>query len=146
MENRVNESLRKQVAERAYHVCEYCLVHEDDVFWGCETDHIISRKHEGPTTLDNLAWSCACCNRNKGTDIATLLGEPPRLVRLFHPRTNLWREHFQLQAARIENVSEIGAATSKLLKLNEDVRIKERHSLEQIGRFPTIGALARMKE
>ena len=40
----VSEQLRRQVAERAYHVCEYCLIHENDTFWDCHVDHIISRK------------------------------------------------------------------------------------------------------
>ena len=30
MASDVSERLRQEVAERAYHVCEYCLVHEDD--------------------------------------------------------------------------------------------------------------------
>src|SRR5947208_9768365 len=34
MASHVSERLRRQVAERAYHVCEYCLIHEDDTFWG----------------------------------------------------------------------------------------------------------------
>ena len=146
MNNKRNPDLRNRVAERAYHVCEYCLIHEDDVFWGFETDHVISRKHGGPATLDNLAWACACCNRNKGTDVGTLVGNPARLTRLFHPRRDAWAEHFVLQQAEIEGSSDIGAGTSKLLKLNEPVRLKERQSLRQVGRYPTVEALARMKE
>lgn len=42
MASEVSERLRRQVAERAYHVCEYCLIHEDDTFWGSQVDHIIS--------------------------------------------------------------------------------------------------------
>lgn len=56
----VSQRLRRRVAERAYHVCEYCLIHEDDTFWGCQVDHIISRKHGGVTEPGNLAWACAC--------------------------------------------------------------------------------------
>ena len=36
MASDVSERLRQEVAERAYHVCEYCLVHEGDTFWGCQ--------------------------------------------------------------------------------------------------------------
>jgi len=146
MKNKGHSGLRQQVAERAYHVCEYCLIHEDDVFWGFETDHVISRKHDGPTTLDNLAWTCACCNRNKGTDVGTLVGNPARLTRLFHPRQDAWAEHFVLQQVVIEGLSDIGVGTSRLLKLNEDARLKERRGLQLVGRYPTIEALARMKE
>jgi len=34
----VSEALRRLVADRAYHVYEYCLVHEADVYHGCEVD------------------------------------------------------------------------------------------------------------
>jgi hypothetical protein len=146
MSNNSIQSLRKLVAERGYHVCEYCLIHEDDVFWGFEMDHIISRKHGGLTVLDNLAWTCACCNRNKGTDIGTLAGEPPRFTRLFHPRQDVWSEHFVLQQIEIESLSDVGAGTAKLFKLNDDTRLKERHNLKLAGRYPTVEALARLKE
>jgi 5-methylcytosine-specific restriction endonuclease McrA len=104
MASDVSEALRQQVAERAYHVCEYCLIHEDDTFWGCQVDHIISRKHSGPTEPANLAWACACCNNHKGSDLGTLVGDPPQLFRLFHPRTDRWGQSFQLNGVRIETV------------------------------------------
>jgi hypothetical protein len=43
MSSEVNAHQRATVAERAYHVCEYCLLHEDDTYWGCQIDHIISQ-------------------------------------------------------------------------------------------------------
>jgi hypothetical protein len=146
MNNLGHPNLRKQVADRAYHVCEYCLIYEDDAFWRFEIDHIISRKHDGPTAPANLAWACACCNRNKGTDIGTLAGKPARMMRLFHPRQDAWAEHFVLQQVEIDGLSDIGTGTAKLLKLNESVRLKERHDLRQVGRYPTVEALARMRE
>jgi hypothetical protein len=33
MASDVSDRLRRQIIERAYHVCEYCLVHEDDSFY-----------------------------------------------------------------------------------------------------------------
>lgn len=63
MASEVSERPRQQVAERAYHVCEYCLLHEDDTFGGCQVDHIISRKHMGATELTNLAWAFAPSSR-----------------------------------------------------------------------------------
>jgi|DewCreStandDraft_4_1066084.scaffolds.fasta_scaffold222393_2 hypothetical protein len=146
MSTDVTGRLRQLVAERAYHVCEYCLVHEDDTFWGFEADHIISRKHGGATTSENLAWACACCNSAKGSDIATLIGNPPRLSALFHPRQHRWAECFQLAGITLEPLNDPGAATQKLLQLNHDSRVEERRLLAQAGRYPTVEALARMKE
>jgi len=146
MASDATERLRWQVAERAYHVCEYCLIHEDDTFWGCQLDHIISRKHGGATEPGNLAWACACCNNTKGSDLGTLVGQPPQLLRLFHPRTDLWSGCFLLNGVRIAPANSIGEGTVRLLQLNHDNRLRERETLADAGRYPTIEALARMKE
>ncbi len=146
MSSEVNAQQRRLVADRSYHVCEYCLLHEDDTFWGCQIDHIISRKHGGNSDVDNLAWAYACCNNYKGSDIATLVGQPPLLSRLYHPRTDRWSECFRLNGYRIEAHNAPGAATEKLLQLNQESRLRERAALGQTGRYPTIEALARMKE
>jgi hypothetical protein len=146
MSTAVSDRLRREVADRAYHVCEYCLIHEQDTFWGCQVDHIISRKHAGPSEAENLAWACACCNNTKGSDLGTRVGQPPELVRLFHPRSDRWAGCFQLIGVRIEPTNPVGKATVKLLQLNHDSRWRERQVLALVGRFPSIEALARMKE
>lgn len=146
MSRDVSESLRQFVADRAYHVCEYCLIHEDDTFWGCEVDHIISRKHGGDSTPNNLAWACAVCNNRKGSDLGTLVGQPPALVRLFHPRTDRWARCFQLLGVKIDAANAVGAATVKLLQINAENALLEREDLRSVGRYPSIEALARMKE
>ena len=92
----VAAALRRLVADRAGHVCEYCLIHEDDTFLGCEVEHVIAEKHGGPTTEDNLAFACVFCNRAKGSDIASVFPGSTEPVRLFHPRRDRWAEHFRL--------------------------------------------------
>jgi hypothetical protein len=41
MRSYVSEELRRLVANRAERLCEYCLIHEDDTFFGCVIDHIV---------------------------------------------------------------------------------------------------------
>ena len=146
MSSEISAALRRLVSDRAYHVCEYCLIHEEDSFWGCQVDHIISRKHGGLSVSENLAWACACCNNQKGSDVATLAGQPSCLVRLFRPRTDRWSDCFQLNGYRIEPGNTVAAATERLLQLNENSRLLERATLAQAGRYPTVEALARMRE
>ena len=146
MASDVSLALRRQVADRAYHVCEYCLIHEDDTFWGCQIDHIISRKHGGISETKNLAWACAYCNNNKGSDLGTLVGARLQLHRLFHPRSDHWAECFHLDGIAIDPINEVGEATVKLLQINEGNRLRERQVLSESGRYPTIEALARMKD
>ena len=62
----VSAELRRLVVARADSLCEYCLIHEEDTFFGCEVDHIVSEKHGGQTDAQNLALACLFCKRNKG--------------------------------------------------------------------------------
>jgi hypothetical protein len=43
----VNAELRWLVVARAESICGYCLIAEEDTFFGCTIDHIISEKHGG---------------------------------------------------------------------------------------------------
>ena len=47
--------LRRQVQERAQGRCEYCLIHEADMYFPREADHVIAEKHGGPTSFEHLA-------------------------------------------------------------------------------------------
>src|SRR5512135_3004835 len=68
----VPERVRRLVQERAQGRCEYCLIHESDMYYPHEADHVIAEKHGGATSLENLAWACFYCNRFKGTDLASV--------------------------------------------------------------------------
>ena len=59
MSSPLSPSLRELVARRAELVCEYCLLHECDLYSGAQVDHIISERQGGPTTPENLAFACA---------------------------------------------------------------------------------------
>lgn len=137
MSSLISQELRQFVAQRAYRVCEYCLIHEDDTFHGCQVDHIISIKHGGPTSAANLAHACAVCNRAKGSDIASLDPETGELCRLFNPRSDRWLDHFQLIGSEIEALTAIGRVTARVLAFNSAERILERVALIEVGRYPT---------
>jgi len=145
MRREISAEFRRRVAERAYHVCEYCLVHEDDAYHGCEVDHIISLKHAGLTVPENLAYACFHCNRHKGADVGSR-SRTGTFVRLFNPRTDRWLDHFLLHQGRIEGSSEIGVVTARTLDFNHIERVTLRKLLAETARYPTIEALARMRE
>jgi len=132
----IGKKVRFLVAKRANLLCEYCLIAEADTFIGCEVDHIISIKHGGITDPDNLAYACAYCNRYKGSDIASLT-KSGKLVRLYNPRVDIWKEHFWINGIQILPVSQIGEVTVSLLMRNHRERTLEREALQSIGRFPS---------
>lgn len=146
MASEVSAEWRRTIASRAYHVCEYCLVHEDDNYFACEVDHIISIKHGGTTALANLAYACFRCNRRKGTDIGSIVYGTGTFTRFFNPRIDPWAAHFYLRDARIEPLTDIGEVTMRIFEFNIFERLEQRRILACLGRFPTIDALARMKE
>lgn len=129
-------SVKSEVALRAGYRCEYCQRLEDDSFIKYQIDHIISRKHGGKTLLENLAYSCPICNNSKGTDIGTILENEDILIRLFNPRKHNWFDHFDVIEAIISAKTEIGAATIKVLDLNNINRILERQDLIAAGLYP----------
>jgi 5-methylcytosine-specific restriction endonuclease McrA len=124
-ETYVPAELRRRVIARARNRCEYCGIREEDTYFGCEVDHIISEKHGGRTDEANLALACLTCNRAKGSDVATV-DDNGNLVELFHPRRHNWAEHFALHGAMFVGLTSIGRATVRLLRLNAPERISER--------------------
>jgi hypothetical protein len=136
MSSYVSAELRQLVAARAAHGCEYCLIREDDTFFGCKVDHIISIKHGGVTTEDNLAYACMICNRRKGSDLGSILSPTEALVRFFHPRRDRWEEHFELADALIKPLTEIGEVTARIFEFNKEERVLERAELIALGRYP----------
>lgn len=140
----ISAELRRLVLARADYLCEYCLIAEVDTFHGCQIDHIISEKHDGPTTADNLALACAFCNRGKGSDIGSIHWETRELVHFFHPRTDRWADHFVLSGSRIEGLTKIGLVTARILGFNDPDRVLERQVLQAEGLYPSKAALLRM--
>lgn len=115
MDRKSLEAFRLPVANRANHCCEYCRFPEKYALASFHLDHIISVKHGGASTLDNLAYTCSICNWNKGSDIATITSEGVA-VRLYHPREQTWAEHFKLKWAKISPLTEVGAATIRFFE------------------------------
>lgn len=140
----ISEELRRLVAERADRICEYCLISEADRSSSCQVDHIISVKHGGVTTEDNLAYACIFCNLQKGTDLGSIVWRTGELVRFFNPRRDFWGEQFRLNEAVIQPLTDIGEVTARILEFNSEDRILERQALIEVGRYPSPAAQQRM--
>jgi hypothetical protein len=133
--------LRRQVAIRADQLCEYCLLDESDTFFGCEVDHIISEKHGGLTIAENLAYAYLACNRNKGSDIGSILRPNGVLTRFFNPRVDSWFRHFALEGVIIKPLTEAGQVTEFILRFNDLERVIEREALQAVRGYPPARAL-----
>jgi hypothetical protein len=132
---RVPEALRTQVRERARNRCEYCGLPQNQVIVAFHAEHIIAEQHNGPTTLDNLAWSCLHCNLAKGPSIASYDRETGELTPLYHTRQHNWDEHFELVEGEIYGKTAIGRVTVNILNFNSKQRVDLRHELVAAGEW-----------
>lgn len=142
--------IRREVTARACSLCEYCLIHADDTYWGCQIDHIISEKHGGTTTIDNLAHACTFCNRNKGSDVGSILtaatSQQRQFVRFYNPRIDRWSDHFRLDGIIITPLTAIGKVTANILGFNHVDQLLERQELQELGRYPSLAAQSLIDE
>lgn len=122
----VSAALRREVMERAGSRCEYCLLPAEVAFYPHEVDHVIAEKHGGVTDIDNLAFACWRCNRQKGSDLTSFDPQTQKLSPLFNPRTQIWSEHFAYEGERITGLTPEGRTTVTLLRLNSEDRLIER--------------------
>ena len=132
----MSEALRRTVRERANGRCEYCRLPDQfpalDPF---HLEHIVARQHAGPTTPENLAWACHRCNRHKGTNLAGVDPDTQAIVPLFHPRRDVWAEHFALDGIWLRGRTATGRATVWLLQMNAERRLERRAELIKRGLF-----------
>ena len=94
---------------------------------GFQIDHIIAKKHDGTDDDDNLCLACYECNIYKGSNVATLDPETGNATKLFHPRQQYWDNHFSINDdARILGLTLEGRATIRVLRINDEERVKQR--------------------
>ncbi|MEH2207308.1 MAG: HNH endonuclease signature motif containing protein [Nostoc sp.] len=141
----INAELRRLVADRAGYLCEYCLYPEVEGL-SCQVDHIISVKHGGATTADNLCYACIFCNLQKGTDLGSINWQTGELVRFFNPRRDFWGDHFRLDEAVIQHQTDIGEVTARILDFNGDERLLERQALIASSQYPSASALKQINK
>jgi len=128
-------SLRRQVEERANFCCEYCLLFQAVSFYSHEVDHVIALKHGGLTTAENLAFACWRCNSHKGSDLGSFDPETGEFSFLFHPRRQVWAEHFASdENGSIRGLTPEGRTTAKLLQFNSEERFAERRRAARFNR------------
>ena len=131
----MNRALEDLVRARAADRCEYCHLVQSQHPWRFEIDHIIAEQHGGTAEPNNLAMCCPKCNRHKGPNISGIDPDTAAVVALFHPRKQIWTEHFKWNGPLLIGLTPIGRATINTLKMNDPVRIALRQALIDEGVF-----------
>lgn len=130
--------LYPEVAQRAKHRCEYCHAPEPAFNFPFEVEHIVPEVSGGEDTMDNLALACHSCNAFKSARQSGADPETQTLAPLFHPRRDVWDEHFTVDAETlvIKGKISIGRATIVALQVNSPAQLVARRQWRRLDLFP----------
>jgi hypothetical protein len=126
----MDAATRRLVWQRAEARCEYCRMQQaDEPFFGYHVEHIIPQQHGGGEAEDNLALACPKCNLHKGPNLAGIDPLEGTLTPLFHPRHQIWVEHFEMLGSLVAGRTPTGRVTVSVLKMNDPARAAVREAL-----------------
>jgi HNH endonuclease len=113
-------NIQRIIRELSHDYCEYCMLPSNFSTDFFHYEHIIPISLSGETILENLARSCGLCNNNKRDKISHIDPLSQQVVRLYHPRQDIWTDHFQWSDddLHLVGLTSVGRATIELLKLN----------------------------
>jgi hypothetical protein len=131
----ISEEMRRLVADRANRQCEYSFINEADSGFHHQVDHVVSRKHGGMSTLENLVWLVCSAIDTRALTSHSIDSETGSVTRLLNPRQDRWSDHFRIENGWIIPTSPVGRATASLSKFNTAERIAERLQLLALGRY-----------
>lgn len=101
-------------------------------------DHITAQAQGGGTIFENLCFACRRCNGFKGS--LTYAQDPltGERVGLFHPRQQLWADHFQWDETGVLliGLTSVGRATIVALNMNNSVIMDARRRWVSVGWHP----------
>ncbi len=138
--SRVSAKQKKEVIRRAQGRCEYCRSPVDFSTDTFSAEHIVPQSLGGKTDLDNLALSCQGCNNRKYNKIFVWDPIGEELVALYHPRQQVWEQHFtwSQDLLHIVGITPTGRATVEVLQLNRRGVVNLRRLLYAAGEHPPI--------
>jgi len=134
----ISPAIRRQVFERANGICEYCKNQGGYSTAPFSVEHILALSKQGSNDLENLALSCPACNAHKYNKQDALDPLTRKIVSLFHPRTQVWEEHFTWDETltQILGLTLTGRATVKCLKMNRVESVNLRMILVAFEKHP----------
>lgn len=94
--------------------------------------------HDGTDSEDNWALACRSCNLFKSNAIEGTDSETATVVPLFHPRQQVWEEHFAavLAEGTVIGLTSTGRVTVDRLRMNSPTQRFARQQWQRLDLFP----------
>lgn len=132
------DDLREQLVEADNQHCAYCHATAATTGQPMTVDHIHPQGQGGDTAFGNLCFACRRCNEYKGIQTQAIDPLTGRRIALFHPRQQVWAEHFQWDdsGAVLLGTTSTGRATVVALNINNPVIVSARQRWVSVGWHP----------
>ncbi len=122
---------------RAGGCCEYCRIGTGEQSAEFHIDHIIALSHGGDDSNKNLCLACIECNSFKGVNVAAIDPETGKPSKLFHPRLQIWDDHFRINRdASVYGLTSEGRTAAIVMRMNDEERILQRYKEFLLGNYP----------
>lgn len=133
----VSDKLRQKIIEQAGNRCGYCMGEQRYIFAPLEIDHILPSALGGTDDEENLWLACRLCNSYKSIQTHALDEFTKKKVRIFNPRKQNWKRHFEIQKGiEIIGKTATGRATVTGLQMNNALAMTVRGNWLTAGWYP----------
>ena len=115
--------LRQRLLDADDHCCAYCQTTQGNSGQPMVVDHIIPTSQAGKTEFENLCFACRRCNEYKGPTVEAKDPLTGQIIPLYHPRQQIWEEHFSWDASgiRLVGLTSVGRVTIISLRINNEI-------------------------
>ncbi len=135
MSSYIPVSLRREVRKVDSEGCAYCHAPEALTVTIFEFDHIVPEMSGGKTLFENLCLACPTCNSQKWAHQQGLDPETGEQTRFFHPRQQVWNEHFIWTEDRtlLAGITPEGRTTVAVFTMNRPQLVRLRRLWAKMG-------------
>lgn len=134
----INKELDKRLRHDAKNRCGYCQNPQELMPYKLEIEHLNPIANGGETIEENLWLACRECNAHKATKTEAIDNLTNKTVKLFNPRTQIWKEHFEFSEdfSKIIGKTPTGRATVEALQMNNIYQTTARLAWSETSKFP----------
>lgn len=135
---KISKDLDAKIRRQAKNRCGYCLNPQELLPFKLEIEHLHPQALEGKSVEENLWLACRECNAHKAIKTKAIDRLTGKTVKLFNPRKQNWREHFEFSQdfSEIIGKTACGRATVDALQMNNIYQSTARLAWRETSKFP----------